>query len=153
MRWVSSRATSLPLCSCRRLLPTVAAVASAWALLPSSSTGCCVRYSLLVCCCCAPLLLLRSSYFSAIPPPGTTPPPYAARFPDISFSFRQIPDCSNILIFRSPLQGNLRVYQYHRVPPPRGGGWGGVETDGSPSSGFPCLPLPPPLPLPAIVRG
>ena len=102
LRLVSPRAASLPLCSSRRLLPTATAadVAAAWALLPSSTVRC-VSYSLLVCCCCATLLLLRSSYFPAILPPGTTPPPCATRFSDISSSFRQTPDCSDILTYFS----------------------------------------------------
>ena len=66
---------STPFAPAVGLLPTIiaAAVAVAWALLLSTSTGCGARYSLLVCLCCATLLQLRSSYFFAIPPPGTTP--------------------------------------------------------------------------------
>ena len=115
LRLVPSRATSLPLCSHRRLLPTATAVAvaAAWALLSSSSTGCCVRYSLLVCCWwCATLLLLRSSYFPLFLPLEPPRPPYATRFSDISSWFRQTPDCSDILTFLSPHHGTcLHFYR------------------------------------------
>ena len=162
-----------PLCSCRRSSPyyNCCCFAATWALLPSSSTGCYVRYSLYLkkemffsttvigvsiwsplgrvgdcdwclpvpplysmllptcspycyCCCCrccvgaTPFFLYRLLcpilaacvllvcyvvaaevlLFSAIPSPGTTPP-YAPRFSDISSSFRQTPDCSDILTF------------------------------------------------------
>ena len=97
---VSPCRLSTPYAPAAGLLPTAtaAAVAVTWALLPSTSIGCCVRYSLLVCCCCATLLLLKSSYFFRHSSPWNHPP-YTARFSDISSSFRQTPDCSDILTF------------------------------------------------------
>ena len=73
---VSPCRLSAPYAPADGLLPTATAavVAAAWALLPSTSTGCCVRYSLLVCCCCATLLLLWSSYFSRHSSPWNHPP-------------------------------------------------------------------------------
>ena len=81
------------------LLPaatTAASVSAAWAVLPSTSTGCRVRYSLLLCTCCDMLMLPRllvfhHSFLWNHPPPL----PCSTTFP--SFPFRQTPDCSNIL--------------------------------------------------------
>ena len=80
---VSPCRLSTPCAPAAGLLPTTAAaaVAIAWALLPSTSTGCCVRYSLLVYCCCAKLLLLRSSNFFRHFSPWNHPP-YTTRFSD-----------------------------------------------------------------------
>ena len=125
-------------------LTDTAAVAAAPALLPCTSTGCRVRYTLLLCYA----VLLRPSYSSSSLP--LDPPPHPPSlslyywFSDTSSLFCQTPDSSDILRCWSPLHENMRVHPYHGVL--RGGG-------GRKLVALPCSVSPPPSTSPVPSRG
>ena len=157
---MAPRAPSLALCFCRRsspycdILPTAtdAAAAAAWALLPSTSTGCRVRYSLLFCCCCTMLVRLRLSFYFRHSFSWNQPPP-TTRFSSIPFlfflSFLFVPPKSRLFRHSHIVVSSLRTFACSliswRSPPGRGGG---VETEDLPSSSLPSPTPPSPVPSP-----
>ena len=116
----------------------------AWALYPSTSTGCRVGYSLLL-CCCAMLMLPRLSYsppFFPLEPPLSLPhgsPTFSSRSSKLQkLLFLQF----GILFTKICLFINVM-----KLSPGEGGGNWRLSLVPFP------LPLPPPFPISAVVRG
>ena len=92
------------------------------------------------------LRFFRYSFTWNHPPPML---PGSPIFPPRSDELQTVPTFLHFVLLFTKICVFINIMVF---PRPAGEG-GGVETDGSPSSGFLCPPLPPPLSLPAIVRG